>query len=115
MAKIQHGNKGFQVTFDNGYTASIQYGKCNYCDRKDYSIGSLNEPLPNDITCSNFEMAVWDKDNNWVRLTEHDDVAGYVPFEHLPVILALVQFARFDELCKFLAGDTSQSLSLKLS
>lgn len=27
--------KGFQITFENGYTASVQFGVGNYCDNYD--------------------------------------------------------------------------------
>ena len=26
------GNRGFQMTFENGYTVSVQFGPGNYCD-----------------------------------------------------------------------------------
>lgn len=29
-------NKGFQLRFDNGYTVSVAFGYCNYCDAQDY-------------------------------------------------------------------------------
>lgn len=30
-------NKGFQITFKNGYTISCQFGTSNYCDRRSYT------------------------------------------------------------------------------
>jgi hypothetical protein len=28
-------NKGFQITFENGYSVSVQFGPGNYCENKD--------------------------------------------------------------------------------
>jgi hypothetical protein len=32
------GQKGFHITFDNGYTVSVQFGAGNYCDNYDLVI-----------------------------------------------------------------------------
>ena len=91
MAKIYHGDKGFQITFDNGYTASVQYGALNYCERRD-------KP-PIEVISKDFELAVWgDRTKPWIPLTSCDDVKGYIPIELLPDVLACVRDARFDDL-----------------
>jgi hypothetical protein len=90
MSHFTHGEKGFRITFDNGYTLSVQYGLGNYCDRQDY--GQFNEPSdPSKIESSTCEIAVWDKDLEWVRLSEHDDVAGWIPAQTIPQIMVCVQ------------------------
>ena len=30
-------NKGFRMTFDNGFSISVQWGSMNYCERRNYS------------------------------------------------------------------------------
>lgn len=33
------GKKGFHITFENGYTVSVQFGPGNYCDHDDRRVG----------------------------------------------------------------------------
>lgn len=42
MFKIT-GKKGFHVTFENGWTVSVQFGPGNYCDNYDLRIGEEDE------------------------------------------------------------------------
>lgn len=95
MSKINHGKKGFRVEFDNGLTLSVQYGKCNYCERQDYL--TIHEPNPYEIKSKDFEMAVL-KDGNMLQLSEHDTVAGWIPFEELPQIMQYVKEGRIESL-----------------
>ena len=46
-------NKGFQITFDNGWTASVQFGPGNYCEHHE-AIGSFTAPM---------ETPVWESHN----------------------------------------------------
>ena len=102
-AKIRHGPKGFLITFANGYSASVQYGLGNYCERRDMTSLTLVEPEPDEITSHDFELAVWkDRDKEWVPLSPGDSVKGWIPFDMLPRVLALVQDANFDELRRYL-------------
>ena len=52
---------GFQITFKNGYTVSVQFGKGNYSDGGETTA----------------EVAAWDQDGNWVRLSDNDTVRGW--------------------------------------
>jgi hypothetical protein len=45
MMKITAG-KGFQITFANGYTVSVQWGPGNYCDNHSYYWCSQAETRP---------------------------------------------------------------------
>ena len=55
------GMRGFQMTFDNGNTVSVQWGNGNYCNNRDLTPGS---PAPRDA-CQTAEIAAWDSDDNW--------------------------------------------------
>ena len=56
-------NNGFTMTFENGWTISVQFGKANYSTiREGISISA--------------EVAMWDKDGNWYDFG-HDKVAGH--------------------------------------
>lgn len=62
------GGKGFHVTFDNGYTASVQFGWGSYSDNYD---ADSREPDAN-IRCgeegsSTAECAVWAADGNLIN------------------------------------------------
>jgi len=54
MFRITQG-KGFQVTFDNGWTVSVQFGPGNYCENRDLSLLRSVE----DCESSTAEIAAW--------------------------------------------------------
>lgn len=58
---------GFQITFENGNTISVQFGFGNYCS-------NTYESKPESLTA---EIAIWDKDKNWHQF-EGDTVKGWV-------------------------------------
>ena len=65
---------GFTMTFENGYTISIQFGMGNYCENRFES-----KPQSKDV-----EIAVFDKDSKFFQLPSMtDDVKGYVNMNEL--------------------------------
>ena len=68
--KITEG-KGFQMTFQNGWTVSVQFGAGNYCENNMMSVSNTPKGHSKDA-----EIAAWDKDGNW-HTFEYDDVKGY--------------------------------------
>lgn len=59
-------NKGnLKMTFANGYTLSIVVGDGTYSD------GNFNDGF------TSAEVAAWDADGNWVKLSVGDDVIGW--------------------------------------
>jgi hypothetical protein len=52
---------GFHITFDNGYTVSVQFGPGNYCDNYNMRIGSEDQ-IAGEKGSSDAEVAVWAKD-----------------------------------------------------
>ena len=68
-------NNGFHITFENGYTVSVQFGKVNYSDQGETTA----------------EVAAWDPDGEWVRLSEHDIIKGWcAPNEVLEIMNQIV-------------------------
>lgn len=67
--------KGFQLTFENGWTVSIQFGFGNYCANYDDPI--INNEYVKAHQCPDAEIAAWDKDKNWYQFTNDDQVSGY--------------------------------------
>lgn len=64
-------NNGFHITFENGYTVSVQFGKVNYSNQGETTA----------------EVAAWDPDGEWVRLSEHDTIKGWcTPNEVLEIM-----------------------------
>ena len=66
-------NKGFQITFDNGYTVSVQFGPGNYSSNYNLSmLDNMGKPM----TANSAETALLDPDGNFVAYKD-DDVQGY--------------------------------------
>ena len=63
---------GFHMSFENGWTISVQIGRHNYCSNKDVFHNLDIKP-----ECGNAEIAAWDRNNIFYRF-ETDDVKGYV-------------------------------------
>jgi hypothetical protein len=69
-------NKGFQLTFDNGLTISVQWGIDNYCERRYY----FNAPEAMSVKwveSTTAEIAIWDGSDGWFDFG-NDVVKGYV-------------------------------------
>ncbi len=58
MFKITQG-KGFQMTFENGWTVSVQFGSCNYGSNYDVPFGTRIS------SATTAEIAAWDADGKW--------------------------------------------------
>jgi hypothetical protein len=56
-------NNGFTMTFENGWTISVQFGMANYANIVDGVSVSA-------------EIAIWDQNNDWYDFG-HDKVIGY--------------------------------------
>jgi hypothetical protein len=52
-------NRGFQLTFNNGWTISVQFGRGNYCSNQ--KIETKDEPMLESVSA---EVAIWDADHN---------------------------------------------------
>ena len=50
MLNITHG-KGFQMTFANGWTASVQFGYGNYCERRNNEFADFGAHKSKDAEC----------------------------------------------------------------
>jgi hypothetical protein len=75
MFKITH-HKGFHITFENGWTISVQFGGGNYCENYDVKIGS--EYLIETLTSKDAEIAAWDIKGNWFVFENGDTVRDRV-------------------------------------
>jgi len=64
------GNKGYQMTFENGYTVSVQIGYYNYCDNAQLGRADSEEPMP---ACKNAETALIDENGKFIDYHENND------------------------------------------
>lgn len=71
MFSITDG-KGFQITFENGCTVSVQWGPGNYCDNYGAEYASQRGKLQWQSTTA--EVAILLPDGKFYRVQEHDDV-----------------------------------------
>ena len=64
---------GFHITFENGWTVSVQFGNGNYCDNYNHDMMS-RDPVP---PSANAEVAAWpDRAGAWHRFADGDTVRG---------------------------------------
>jgi hypothetical protein len=73
-------NKGFHITFENGWTVSVQFGPGNYCEHHfALNLPRASETLgvpPEGIESEDAEIAAWDADGKWFKF-KNDKVEGY--------------------------------------
>jgi hypothetical protein len=67
--------KGFHITFENGYTVSVQFGPGNYCDNYDRNIGIDEERCGKDGS-TNAECAVWANDGELIKYPSWNDTVS---------------------------------------
>jgi len=68
-------NKGFQMTFDNGITISVQFGYGNYSSNRDEA--PIDARTETGLQSETAEIAVWDAKDRWMNF-DHDQVKGWV-------------------------------------
>ena len=75
MFKITRGT-GFQMTFENGWTISVQFGYGNYCDNNRHPDGFDFGKNLDIVQSSDAEIAIWDSEGSWYNFGS-DTVKGY--------------------------------------
>jgi hypothetical protein len=61
------GNNGFHITFENGWTVSVQFGPGNYCSHYDRRIGCDEEACGAEGSYD-AECAIWNKEGIWASV-----------------------------------------------
>lgn len=75
---------GFQMTFENGNTISVQFGFGNYCDNK-----YTSKP-----ECKDAEIAIWNKSGKWLQI-DGDEVKGYCTADEIADYIQLAKIKYF--------------------
>ena len=88
MFKIT-GKKGFHITFENGFTVSVQFGPGNYCDNYDMEIGRDDERAGAKGSY-NAECAVWGSDGVMIDRWDGNTVSNRSTAEE---VLSLLNWA----------------------
>jgi len=88
--------KGFHITFDNGYTVSVQFGAGNYCDNYDANIMDyLGKPVPPSRTA---ETALIAPDGKFVEYKGDDVQARQTPEDVLELLNYAASLAQYNEV-----------------
>ena len=99
-------NKGFQISFNNGYIVSVQFGGGNYCSNRDLPIEDYGKAVPDSDTA---ETALMTKDG-FVEY-QGDDVQGHMtPKDVLKLMAHAESLPIYDELTAFVAGQNPQEV-----
>ena len=77
---------GFQMTFANGWTVSVQFGPGNYCDKRDLR----TQPPADPHTATTAEVAVLDPKGRFHKIGENDDVLGWQSADDVARIIVMV-------------------------
>ena len=92
-------NKGFQMTFDNGFRISVQWGHGNYCAVKDK--GMWGDEQKEDYWDSvSAEITVFGEGGNMLNLrgdNEFDTVVGWLSTDMVAKVIAVVQSSKTDK------------------
>ena len=84
-------NKGFNMTFENGFSISVQWGVGNYCDRK--NDGSFDEPMKGEFwEATSAEIMI--TGNDGIILGNGDVVAGWLSTDKVADIIHACSTAR---------------------
>lgn len=82
-------NKGFQITFDNGYTVSVQFGPGNYGSNRQLDPMTRDYTDNNGLSATTVETALMNPEGEFVSYKD-DDVQGY---QNVNDVLELINFA----------------------
>ena len=90
-------NKGFRMTFGNGFSISVQWGVGNYCEKKES--GQWDESTKYAEWDSNSaEIAVFDKNGGYIEITNYPDVvAGWLSADTVAKCITIIQSSITEE------------------
>ena len=87
-------NKGFQMTFENGWTISVQFGFGNYCCNRNHPDGLYASKKGAPFSCPDAEIAIWDSFGEYYNFG-HDIIKGYCSTDEVAEWIAKVSHPEF--------------------
>ena len=89
---------GFALTFDNGYTISVQLGPMHYCGNRDLNtswIGGEFQPYESRTA----EIAATRPNGSYLKLGEYDDVVGWLLADEVARYITTLSGATPEDAC----------------
>lgn len=77
------GRKGFQITFENGNTISVQFGPGNYCEHYDANIMDFLKENNEIHKSKDAEVAAWNREGTWYNFREKKFIECSDPIGHV--------------------------------
>lgn len=87
------GNRGFQMTFKNGMTISVQFGAGNYCSRRNFNSDVHGELKQHIVQSPDAEIAIWDSNGDWFYFGS-DQVRGYITPDEVADWIEAIRMAK---------------------
>jgi hypothetical protein len=87
-------NKGFQMTFENGWTISVQFGYGNYCTNRNHpdKMELHNQEM---VPCPDAEVMIWDKNNVDYEFSPSQYILAYATTNEVAEWIAKVSHPDF--------------------
>ena len=95
---VNNKGKGFGITFDNGFTISVQWGRGNYCSNRDL----VEDDTIKHLEAVSVEVAVINEEGKFLGINkdEMEAVIGWVSPDDVAKIMSIVQSAQSSEEIK---------------
>ena len=87
-------NRGFQMTFENGWTISVQFGFGNYCSNRNHPDGWYASKGVEYFSCPDAEIAIWDSFGEYYNFG-HDTVKDYCSADEVAEWITKVSHPEF--------------------
>lgn len=103
-------NKGFQITFANGNTVSVQWGPSNYCEPTDERGRNAPFDAPAQTEAwgaRSVEVAAWNSDGEWHNCGG-DQVRGWLSPDEVAEFIAFVANGELDTTNPFVWADEEE-------
>ena len=94
MTFVATENKGFGITFQNGFGISVQWGTMNYCEKKNLGADGGEEMKTPRWESRTAEIAIY-KDKKFIDIGD-DTVIGWLTPDEVAKVIEIVATAHTD-------------------
>ena len=94
MSFVATENKGFGITFENGFGISVQWGTMNYCEKKNLGVEYGDEMKTPRWESRTAEIAIY-KDKKFIDIGD-DTVIGWLSPDEVAKVIEIVATAHTD-------------------